>query len=127
MEAREGNVVFSFIATVITIELSQSTIVSVVTTNVAPLVLIIVFVEKEVSVGKYLDIVENNDRAVQGVTTMHYIGEGNKEHLLLEVLPTLALDDLNMINLLGRKKYVDLISTTPVRWVLGVSFNVYPS
>jgi hypothetical protein len=55
------------------------------------------------------------------------IGEGDKEHLLIEVLPTLALADPNMINLLGCKEYVDLISTTPVRWVLGVSFNVYPS
>jgi hypothetical protein len=50
MEVREGNVVSSILATIITTEFSQSTVVSVVSTNVAPLVLIIVFVEKEVGV-----------------------------------------------------------------------------
>jgi hypothetical protein len=86
-----------------------------------------VFVEEEVSVGKDLNIVKDSDRAIQGVATMHFIGEGDKEHLLLKVLPTLALIDHDMINLLEHKKYVDFINTTPIEWVLGVSFNVYPS
>jgi hypothetical protein len=51
MEVREGNVVSFILATIITTELSQSTMVSVVSTNVTPFVLIIVFVEKEVGVG----------------------------------------------------------------------------
>jgi hypothetical protein len=51
MEAREGNVVSFLLVTVITTELSQSIIISVVSTNVGPLVPIIVFVEEEVGVG----------------------------------------------------------------------------
>jgi hypothetical protein len=110
MEAREGNVVFSLLITVITTKLNRNTIVSVVSTDVAPLTPIIIFVEEEGNVRKGLDIVEDSDRAVQKVVTMCSIGEGNKEHLLLEVLPTLALADPYMINLLGCKKNVDLIS-----------------
>jgi len=110
-EAREGNVVFFFLITVIATKLSRNTMVSVVTTDVAPLTPIIIFVEKEASVGEDLDIVEDNDRVVQRVGTMCSIGEGNKEHMLLEVLPTLVFANLYMINLLGCKKYVDLIST----------------
>jgi hypothetical protein len=127
MEVREGNVVSSLLVTIITTKLSQSTIVSVVTRNASLFAPITIFVEEETNVGKDLDIVEDSDRAIQGIATMHSIREGDKEHLFSKVLPNLALTDPNMINLLGRKKYVDLISTTPIGWVLGVSFNVYPS
>jgi hypothetical protein len=51
-----------------------------------------------------LDIAKDSDRVVQRVATMHFVGEGNKEHMLLEVLPTLALVDPHMINLLGHKQ-----------------------
>jgi hypothetical protein len=57
---------------------------------------------------------------------MRSIGEGDKEHLLLKVLLTFALANPDMMNLLGHKNYVDFISTTPIKWVLRVSFNVYP-
>ncbi len=99
MEVREGNVVSCLLATIITTELSQSTIISKITTNVAPFISIIVFVEEEIGVGQDLDIVEDIDRVIQGVVTMSSIEEGDKEHILLEVLPTLVLADLNMISL----------------------------
>jgi hypothetical protein len=126
MEVREGNVVSFLLATIITTKLSKSTIVNVVTIDVAPLTLITIFVEEETGVGEDLDIAKDIHSAVQGVVTMHSIEEGDKQHLLLEVLPTLTFADPNMINLLGHKKYVDLINTTLTRWVPRVSFNVYP-
>jgi hypothetical protein len=81
MEVREGNAMSSLPTIVIT-------------TDVTPL-LQLLFCGKEVVVGEDLDIIEDNDRAVQGVATMHSIGEGNKEHFILKVLPTLALVDLD--------------------------------
>jgi len=126
MEVREGNVVSFLPATIIITEFSQSTTINVVTTDVGPLILITIFVENETGVGNDLDIVEDIDRIVQRVVTMCFIKEGYKEHLRLEVLSTLAFANPNIINLLGCKKYVDLISTTLVRWVPRVSFNVYP-
>jgi hypothetical protein len=81
MEVREGNVVSSLPTTVIT-------------TNITPL-LQLLFCGKEFVVGEDLDITEDNDRAVHGIVVMHFIGEGNKELLLLKVLPTLAFIDLD--------------------------------
>jgi hypothetical protein len=95
MEVKEGNVVSSFLATVITTELSQSIKVSVVTIDVTPLAPITIFVEKEVVIGEDLDIVEDNDKVVQGVIAMHSIGEGDKEHLFSKVLPAFFLVDLD--------------------------------
>jgi len=87
--------VSSFLAIVITTELSQSTKVSVVIIDVSPFAPITIFVEKEAVVGKDLDIAKDNDKVVQGVVAMRSIGEGDKEHLFLKVLPTFFLVDLD--------------------------------
>jgi len=92
---KEGNVVSSFLAIVITTKLSQSTKVSVVTIYVSPFAPITIFVEKKAVVGEDLDITKDNDKVVQGVVAMRSIGEGDKEHLFSKVLPTFFLVDLD--------------------------------
>jgi hypothetical protein len=64
MEVKEGNVVSPLLATSITTKLSQSITVNVITTNVAPLAPITIFVEEKAGVRKDLDIVEDSDRAI---------------------------------------------------------------
>ncbi len=53
---------------------------------------------------------------------MHRKGEGERGHLMLEALPIFAQEDPYMISLLGRQKYIDIVTTAAVGWVEGVCF-----
>jgi hypothetical protein len=47
--------------------------------------------------------------------------EGEQRHLLQKVLPIITQEDMYMIQLLGRQKYIEIVKTTAAGWVEKVS------
>ncbi len=67
--------------------------------------------------------IENDDRQNLDDNMMQTRGrDGERGHLLQKVLSIFAQEDPYMIHLLGRYKYIDIVKTTVIGWVEGVSF-----
>jgi hypothetical protein len=47
--------------------------------------------------------------------------EGERRHLLQEVLPIIAQEDPCVICLLGQQKHIEIVKTIASRWVEGVN------
>jgi hypothetical protein len=65
---------------------------------------------------------DNTPKDEVEAVAMHRKGEGEPGHLMLEALPIFAQEDPYMIGLLGRQKYIDIVTTAAVAWVEGVCF-----
>ncbi len=62
---------------------------------------------------------------MQTNVVMNVEKERQQRHLLQEVLPIIAQEDSYMILLLCQQKYIEIIKTTPARWVEGVSLPFF--
>jgi len=65
---------------------------------------------------------DNTPKDAVEAVAMHRKGEGERGHLMLEALPIFAQEDPHMIGLLGRQKYIDIVTTAAVGWIEGVCF-----
>ncbi|KAH9556484.1 hypothetical protein CY35_07G030500 [Sphagnum magellanicum] len=63
---------------------------------------------------------DNTPKDAVEAVAMHRKGEGERGHLMLEALPIFAQEDPHMIGLLGRQKYIDIVTTAAVGWIEGV-------
>lgn len=71
----------------------------------------VVFVLEE---GINFNAIESyNTSSGEGVIAMQACMEGDRKHLLHEVLPIHAQEDLYLIGLLGQEKYIDMIKKAP--------------
>ncbi len=76
--------------------------------------------------GIDFDAIELDDttRDEGDIVAMQACMEGNRKHLLHDMLPIYAQEDPYLISLLGWEKYIDIVKKAPTRWVKGVRIHL---